>query len=181
MRSNSKRKNLLDAASYLVEHEGMENLTLEAVANKAGVSKGGLLYHFPSKDALIKGMVDEYSNAFIEDVRSRSSDESNSTGRWHRAYLESTLKDQESSNKLVTAYVASLFTDPVFLSKVDKEYQELHDEMAKDGLDEVEAAIIRLAIEGLWYSGIFNVGQLNNELKQKVIERLLEMTRNNDQ
>ncbi|MGN7457201.1 TetR/AcrR family transcriptional regulator [Paenibacillus pasadenensis] len=177
MRSNSKRKNLLDAASYLVEHEGMENLTLEAVANKAGVSKGGLLYHFPSKDALIKGMINEYSKAFIEDVRTRSNDASDSIGKWHRAYLESALKDEESSNKLITAYVASLFTDPVFLSKIDEEYHEISDEMATDGLDPVEAAIIRLAIDGLWYSGIFNVGKLNHELKQKVIERLLEMTK----
>jgi AcrR family transcriptional regulator len=32
-------------------------MTLEAVAREADVSKGGLLYHFPSKEALISGMV----------------------------------------------------------------------------------------------------------------------------
>ena len=36
--------------------KGVAKLTLEAVA-KEGVSKGGLLYHFSNKEALIEGMI----------------------------------------------------------------------------------------------------------------------------
>lgn len=44
---NDKKKRLLAAASEIVEEEGVVKLTLEAVAQRAGMSKGGLLYHFP--------------------------------------------------------------------------------------------------------------------------------------
>ncbi|EAE2866200.1 TetR family transcriptional regulator, partial [Listeria monocytogenes] len=54
-----KKNNLLTAASEIVKEEGVVKLTLEAVAQRAGVSKGGLLYHYPSKEALIKGMVED--------------------------------------------------------------------------------------------------------------------------
>ena len=37
--------------------KGVAKLTLEAVAKEAGVSKGGLLYHFSNKEALIEGMI----------------------------------------------------------------------------------------------------------------------------
>ena len=37
---------------------GAVHLTLDAVAERAGVSKGGLLYHFPSKESLLQAMVD---------------------------------------------------------------------------------------------------------------------------
>ncbi|SWD32702.1 transcriptional regulator [Klebsiella pneumoniae] len=62
----NKKKNILIAASEIVKEEGVVKLTLEAVAQRAGVSKGGLLYHFPSKEALIKGMVEDWTNNYFE-------------------------------------------------------------------------------------------------------------------
>jgi AcrR family transcriptional regulator len=47
-----------------VVEEGVSGMTLEAVAREAGVSKGGLLYHFPSKEALIGGMIGRLIDRF---------------------------------------------------------------------------------------------------------------------
>ncbi|EGP8446816.1 TetR/AcrR family transcriptional regulator, partial [Listeria monocytogenes] len=65
----NKKNNLLTAASEIVKEEGVVKLTLEAVAQRAGVSKGGLLYHYPSKEALIKGMVEDWTNNFFESIK----------------------------------------------------------------------------------------------------------------
>ena len=45
-RRGDTRKRLLDAAAAVVRRDGAGALTLDAVAAEAGVSKGGLLYHF---------------------------------------------------------------------------------------------------------------------------------------
>ncbi len=47
--SSAKRLLILDAASRVVLDKGASALTLESVAEQAGISKGGLLYHFPTK------------------------------------------------------------------------------------------------------------------------------------
>src|SRR5687767_9360847 len=52
------RDKILEAAAELVGDVGARRLTLDAVAERAGLSKGGLLYNFPSKDALLQGMVE---------------------------------------------------------------------------------------------------------------------------
>ena len=56
------------ATSQIVQCKGVAKLTLEAVAKEAGVSKGGLLYHFSNKEALIEGMivrgVEDYEGPF---------------------------------------------------------------------------------------------------------------------
>lgn len=52
MRPSSKTK-LLDAAVAVVAREGIAGLTLEGVAGEAGLTKAGLLYHFPSKELLV--------------------------------------------------------------------------------------------------------------------------------
>jgi AcrR family transcriptional regulator len=53
----STRDRLLDAFETLLVTVGSRAATLDAVAAAADVSKGGLLYHFPSKDSLVEGML----------------------------------------------------------------------------------------------------------------------------
>ena len=51
------RERVLDAYQSILIAEGERAATLEAVAREAGVSKGGLLYHFAAKEDLTAGLV----------------------------------------------------------------------------------------------------------------------------
>jgi len=51
------RDRLLDAFEMLLVTGGSRAATLDAVAAEADVSKGGLLYHFHSRDELVEGML----------------------------------------------------------------------------------------------------------------------------
>jgi AcrR family transcriptional regulator len=53
----SARDRILDAYETLLIEAGPGAATLDAVAAAAQVSKGGLLYHFASKDALAAGLL----------------------------------------------------------------------------------------------------------------------------
>ncbi len=56
-RSAQTPETILDAAEALIRREGSSRLTLDAVAAEAGLSKGGVMHHFASRDALVAGMV----------------------------------------------------------------------------------------------------------------------------
>lgn len=65
-KTSSKTKELiLEVAREIAAQKGVGQLTLEAVAEKAGISKGGLLYHFPGKKELIIALMDSYVCAFV--------------------------------------------------------------------------------------------------------------------
>ncbi|GAB2822904.1 TetR/AcrR family transcriptional regulator [Alpinimonas psychrophila] len=55
--ATSTRERILDAFEALLGESGERAATLEAVAGSAGISKGGLLYHFGSKEVLIDGLL----------------------------------------------------------------------------------------------------------------------------
>ena len=57
-RATKTRAKLLDAAATVVRREGVQAMTLARVAEEAGVSKGGLLYHFASKQELIGALLE---------------------------------------------------------------------------------------------------------------------------
>lgn len=55
---------ILDAAEAVTVEDGAARLTLDAVAKRAGISKGGLIHWFPSKEALIEAMLQREMKRF---------------------------------------------------------------------------------------------------------------------
>lgn len=62
------RERVLDAYESILIAEGERAATLDAVARVAGVSKGGLLYHFASKEDLTAGIIQRLKVLTEEDV-----------------------------------------------------------------------------------------------------------------
>ncbi|WP_310829035.1 TetR/AcrR family transcriptional regulator [Paenibacillus pedocola] len=176
MNSNSKRSVILTAASFVIRNQGVEKLTLEAVAKEAGVSKGGLLHHFSNKNALIQGLVEELTDGFVTDVQERAAISAVNEGKWSRAYTESVACDIKDGNGISTALTAALFSKPELLGKLQEQYALWQKDIENDGIDPVRSTIVRLAADGLWFSEMFSFGNLDAELREKVIQELLKMT-----
>ena len=62
-RSNT-RERILTAAAAVARESGPGSLSLDAVAARAGVSKGGLLYNFPTKAKLLQSLVEAHVAEF---------------------------------------------------------------------------------------------------------------------
>ncbi|WP_344736497.1 TetR/AcrR family transcriptional regulator [Microbacterium awajiense] len=62
------REGVLDAFEALLVEHGERSATMDATAKAAGVSKGGLLYHFGSKEALESGLIDRLTALVDEDI-----------------------------------------------------------------------------------------------------------------
>ena len=61
-RTGVRQEKLFCAAVRVALEQGFGHVTLTSVAKRAGVSKGGLLYHFSTKRALIEAMLHHYSH-----------------------------------------------------------------------------------------------------------------------
>ncbi|TMZ54700.1 TetR/AcrR family transcriptional regulator, partial [Klebsiella pneumoniae] len=55
----SGRTSMIEAAERVARRDGPGAVTVEAVIREAGVSRGGLMYHFPSKLDLIRALVEQ--------------------------------------------------------------------------------------------------------------------------
>lgn len=179
MARRETRSEILQAAGRVVLAEGVGALTLEAVAAEAGLSKGGLLYHFASKEALLSGMVDrliELTEARI--ARSLAKDEG--PGRWTRGYLAACAVDpsgRDPLDRLATALLAAGATDPGLLDRL-RVHESAWNELSRaDGLDATTASIVRLAADGLWMNDLFGIEVLSARERAAVLKRLGEMTR----
>lgn len=176
------RSQLLDAAEAVVTEEGTRNLTLDAVAARSGISKGGLLYHFRCKEDLAAAMV-ERSIAWFDDALSEAgADDPDRRGRFTRAYVKASLGMTPLTgagfDNLCSAMTTALLSFPERLGPIQNQGARTQRDIETDGLDPVLATIIRLAIDGLWLSENFNLMRFDKGMKAKVAARLLEWTRN---
>ncbi|GAP12688.1 transcriptional regulator, TetR family [Longilinea arvoryzae] len=167
---------LLDAANRIVQKYGVEHLTLELTAEEAGISKGGLLYHFPTKEALIKGMIQDYLERFTTEFNATAQEEAlSSTGRWTRAYLKTTYEDNQRNPSMSSGLLAAVATNPALLSPMQQTFGEWVELLEKDGIDPTRAQIIRLAVDGLWMVELFGLAPPDPEMRKKVFEALNAM------
>ncbi len=176
---STTRETLLQAASQVVIDKGVEALTLDAVAQQAGVSKGGLLYHFPNKDALMTGMVEQLIRDFeaVLQTEFEQDDAPGTPGQWVRAYIRATLRFSKQSLALI-ARLTSIAADSPHLFEAAKVYdQQWRQRIETSGIDPTKATIILLATDGLWLSEVFQVGTLEEPRLTQVVETLLAMTR----
>jgi AcrR family transcriptional regulator len=65
---DNARERVLDGFEDLLITNGDAPVTLSGVATRIGLTKGGLLYHFPSKAALVSGLVDRFQERTRDDL-----------------------------------------------------------------------------------------------------------------
>jgi AcrR family transcriptional regulator len=169
------RDRLLDAAARLLLRDPSK-LTLDAVAEEAGTSKGGLLYHFASKAQLLDAVVDRWEASFQDQIDAAAED---SPGGWVRAYADVSALDgqDEHAREIDSGILAVLALQPERLEAVRARYEGWQERISDDGIDPVDATIVRLAADGLWFSELMGLAPPRGALRQQVLERLRALTR----
>ena len=175
--STSVRDRLLNAAERVVVRDGVSNMTLEVVAREAGVSKGGLLYHFRSKSALIAAIVERLGTRCQADQALALAKDADSPGAFTRAYLAARSEPPEPEEEpVLTAVLAAAGTDPQYLEPIRQRCNEWQARLEADGIDPVTATIVRLAIDGLCLCRLMRLPVPEGEMRQRVLDKLLSMT-----
>jgi AcrR family transcriptional regulator len=166
---------LLDAAATLLLRDPSK-LTLDAVAAEAGVSKGGLLYHFASKNDLLDAVVDRWEARYEEEIDQTAEA---GPGGWTRAYVDVTAQDFDDPHmrRVDAGIIAALALHQKRLENVRARYAAKQARVEDDGIDAVDATIVRLATDGLWFCELLDLGPPQGELREQVLTRLKELAR----
>ncbi|MDQ3791692.1 MAG: TetR/AcrR family transcriptional regulator [Actinomycetota bacterium] len=174
----STREEILLAADRVVVDGGVSGLTLEAVAREAGVSKGGLLYHFPSKEALILGMIGRLVEGFTQALgRELAREKGSASGRWLRAYARASFAEDRWHLQVSGGLLAAVAEAPALLDPVRRGFEEAQRWAERDGIDPAVATLVRLAADGMYFAELLGFAPPEGGLRTRSLEALLELTR----
>ena len=168
--AKTKRK-LLEAATQVVKEQGASCLTLDAVAKQAGVSKGGLLHHYPNKTALLTAMVTHLNDSFERAIAEQTADGMT----WLAAYVAMSFDPQQSQTAETAGMLAAVANDMSLLEPLAQRYKILQQQLEANSSDPDFATIVRLAADGLWFSELFGISGLSEERRSQVLARLITL------
>jgi AcrR family transcriptional regulator len=170
------RELILQAAENIVARRGPAHLTLETAAHEAKVSKGGLFYHFRSKEALLEAMILRSTELLLrEQMKVEESLNGEPNGKM-KANIIGTLRHLEGQRPVLTAVIAAIASDPKLVepmrNSIRREFQDLSNGLT---LQTEDIAILFLASQGLLLLELLNLSFLTPGQIRKVSQRMLQM------
>ncbi|MFJ6139353.1 TetR/AcrR family transcriptional regulator [Kitasatospora sp. NPDC092286] len=170
------RDQLLDAVERLLVRGGVDAVRLDAVAVEAGVSKGGLLHHFPSKRALVRGVVERLADRFEAVLPGPGA----APGAYALAWLDATIPaespagDTSGADQVPVALLAAA-GGPEVLDLLRARYERWQRRLTEDGLDPAVATLVRMAVDGWWSARLLDLSPPHDGLHRKLRALLVEL------
>lgn len=172
----SNRSKILDAALRVVEREGVAAVTYDAVAQESGLTRGGMIYHFPSREALLlaihQHLASEWEAMMVEHAGKLAS---KATPKERLvAYLKSC--NQSASKADLQLYLEAT-VNPEFAEPwhVVMERWIPRSATAPEDSGGIDALVARLAADGLWMNDSLSAAPLSAKTRKALLNRIIEL------
>lgn len=170
------REGLLEIAEGVVRSEGATGLTIDALAKAAGISKGGVQYSFATKDELVRGLIERWTQRFDEALGEM---DGVSPADLVRRYIAVMRTSQAAMNAKMAGLMIAYIQNPQNVLETRQWYRSMFERLGGGASDAQAARVALLAVEGLFLlrlNGIDEDGEWSTFLDdvESVFERLLE-------
>ncbi len=173
----SKKSAIVEAAMRVAEEQGLSAVTIDAVAEEAGITKGGLLYHFPSRTALLGGVYEQMAVDWEKEMVSAAGKPAGEATRAERlaAYVRVAARSMTRAELVFMAdgaahrdlfapcaEVAARWTTPLPQPGVDGGYPR----------EELRMLTARMAADGLWSYEALTGEPIPHALRVQLLEHI---------
>ena len=180
MTTQHRKTAILEAAARIVSRAGASHLTISAVAVEAGMSKGGVLYHFSSKRELLEGML----NVLIDDRLSRAErhrlDIRGQNNVEIRSLILAELVQNETTRTMSQAVLAASAENPNLLDPARELLATVFERVSSDSTDGDFGRALLLALEGLRFLELLDLSPFSSVERKRLYEYLLELAADAD-
>ena len=186
MATTVTKDKICEAAMQLAIRDGLLAMTLENVAKQAGISKGGVMYHFPSKDELVRGVLDYFGQQCETMLMRRVVDDPEPRLRWARCMLDCLFPESVESDartdageissevlsRFFMAMLAGAVTSPAAMLPLRDLAARMRRRFMSDPNEGMEQILVWLAIDGLFLWQFMGLIDSNDPMIAQVGETL---------
>lgn len=163
---------ILRAAERVLANEGIAAFTFDRVLGETDLSKGGLQYHFRTKQALLDALFEHFLGEFRKHLQDVLEDEPHGPARHIRAYVRATCISALAMAHGPRAAVLLLLENSTY----QRIWSEFVDELfSTDSIPEELLLTCRYAADGLWFGHVIE-GRSKKKCVVAVRDYLLHLT-----
>ncbi|MCE2914142.1 MAG: TetR/AcrR family transcriptional regulator [Rubrivivax sp.] len=170
------RQAVLEAAEAIVKELGAAHLTFDAIVKRSGITRGGVTYHFPTKDALLAALVEHDIGRWQECIaRQRARRAATSPANAELvAYLESGCEPDEEVSRLCAGLLSATSTQKELTQRWRAFFSE-HLAHARASGDPALAMLLMLAVDGLFWLETLGLSTLDTGERQALVGRIVAL------
>ncbi|APO49824.1 TetR family transcriptional regulator [Bradyrhizobium diazoefficiens] len=174
-RSERSRNAALEAAIAIIARDGPGRLTLDAIARESGLSKGGVMHQFRTKEAVLKALLERQMAHFEEFSIRYMAKVSGTSANPNLATQLATIREAATSpNSAALALVAAMVENPDLMA-LPRELEMKRMAAIKEEAADPDLAMLRWAgALGLLLSSLFGMSPLSKDEHQRLFARLLD-------
>ena len=174
-RSERSRNAALEAAIAIIARDGPGRLTLDAIARESGLSKGGVMHQFRTKEAVLKALLERQMAHFEAFSTRYLAKASETSANPNLATQLATVREAASSpNSAALALVAAMVENPNLMA-LPREREMERMAAIRDEATDPDLAMLRWAgAMGLLLSSLFGMSPLGKDDHQRLFARLLD-------
>ncbi|HNP60409.1 MAG TPA: squalene--hopene cyclase, partial [Nitrospirales bacterium] len=181
----STRYLILETAIDLLGRDGASALTLEHVAREAGLSKGGLLYHFEGKEQLLTGLIElliqDLDRKQVGNFLSSSIDEELPWPAIETDIVENPISHRSlQGHEIASILMAALAINPNLLDPIRERYQNWQSIFLANTVDPTRSLVGRLATEGLWFRDAMGLAPPTREQRAALVLEIQSQTQSGE-
>lgn len=175
IRSERTRSAVIQAALAIIARDGPGRLTLDAIARESGISKGGLMHQFRSKEAVLKALLEHQIGHFEDVYRGYMAEHGASRSQPHLAAQLATMREAVAQpNSVAFAIFGAVAQEPGLLSLTREIDAGRIDAIKAEAVDPDLALLRWAAAQGLVLATLFGLSPLSPEERDRLFDRLLD-------
>lgn len=171
-RSRNASADILAAAREVTARHGAGKLTIDSVAREIGMSKGGVLYNFPSKQALLSALLQDLIEEHLVSMSEIDQAKPNATLRGH---LHSLAASNNLKENLSMAILATAAENPELLDPLRNMIESDHQKATSQSTDPIGAHVILAALDGLRFQQLLRMPPYDTKTRDAIKGRLESM------
>ena len=176
--SETIKDQIMDAANEVVLENGAAHLTFDAIVKKTGISKGGILYYFPNKKALLEAMVNRMIVRFNNNRERIGQNLTSTKIPSAKTYILASQKKDEQSYKGDIAVLAAAANDPELMKPLQENFRRNFNRARSDENDTALATLLYLAMDGIWLLSALGLNFASKKQLHEAVELALDLAEN---
>lgn len=172
----SKKEAILNAAVKLIEQDGLEAVSYEALAEASGMSKSGIVYHFPSRYEIMRGIHQHLADQWEQELELAAggqADTVDATTRL-RAVVRSLSNSATKAELLLEIDARSNAEFSAIWQQVDARWSPSPEDIEDDEVQRLQY-LVQLLADGLWMHDYVHEHELTRAQRQTLTEAILQM------
>lgn len=185
-KSSTSKQAICEAAVRVAGRDGLSAMSLDVVAREAGVTKGGLLYHYRSKEDLVHATLEHFTQSARQMILERIAADPTPHLRWARGFVtclfpsedEAAMAPGEMGAETLKGFMLAMMSvaadRKVDLGPLQTLGKEIRGRLLEDSETGMDQLLVWLALDGLLVWQVLGLIEPNDPLYEQIGDTLRE-------